>query len=141
MAGVNVLRRRYDTCARRGISIIELAIVLPLVLLLILGLLEYGWVFRQSYHIANAARQGARWAAPPEATRADAENVIQVAMAQAGIGVSDYTVTWNPASDVSAGELFTCTVTVAYDDIALGMPLVPTPDTLESSITMRKEGP
>ena len=126
---------------RRGLSVIELALVLPLIMLLVCGLIEYGWVLLMSHHIANASRQGARHAATPDATLSEAEDVIESVMADGGIGVSDYVVVWDPSIGADPGDPFTCTVTVTYADVSLGMPLVPVPTTLESSTTMLKEGP
>ena len=43
-----------------GLATIEMAMVLPLLMLLTLGVIEYGWMFLKSQQITNAARQGAR---------------------------------------------------------------------------------
>ena len=44
----------------RGTSILEMAIVLPLLLLLLFGIAEFGLAFVQWQTLANAAREGAR---------------------------------------------------------------------------------
>lgn len=47
----------------RGQSIVELAIVLPLLLLILLGCLDLGRAFAVRMALANGAREGARYAA------------------------------------------------------------------------------
>ena len=60
-------------------------------------------------------------------------------------GITGYSVAFDP-SDVSlmeAGDTLTITVSVPYqgaDIELLGIPLIPVPATLESSVSMAKEG-
>lgn len=44
----------------RGASLVEMAVVTPLFLLLVFGIIEAGWFFSQQVEIRNAAREGAR---------------------------------------------------------------------------------
>ena len=131
-----------STRCRRGIALIEMAIVLPVLILMTLGLIEYGWMFLQAQQITNAARQGARVGATIDAGAADVVTAISNAMTNAGLSSSGYQVTVTP-SDVSGlgvGESFTVNVSVTYANIGLDMPLVPTPVTLQSTVSMMKEG-
>ncbi len=45
---------------RRGHSHIEFALVLPLLLIFVYGIMEYGWMFFQRTAVQEAARQGCR---------------------------------------------------------------------------------
>jgi Flp pilus assembly protein TadG len=47
----------------RGQSMVEFALVLPLLLLLVFGMIEFGRVFNESLVVTAAAREGARSAA------------------------------------------------------------------------------
>lgn len=47
----------------RGMQLVEFALVLPLLLLLLLGIIEFGFVLYNQAAITNASREGARWAA------------------------------------------------------------------------------
>lgn len=47
----------------KGQSIVEFALILPLLLTLLLGLIEFGWIFSAQVTITNAARVSARVAA------------------------------------------------------------------------------
>jgi Flp pilus assembly protein TadG len=44
----------------RGASIIEFAILLPLLLTLVIGIIEFGWILTGYITITGAAREGAR---------------------------------------------------------------------------------
>jgi Flp pilus assembly protein TadG len=47
---------------RAGQSLVEFALVVPLLLVLLLGIMEYGWFMRNQLTVSNAAREGARYA-------------------------------------------------------------------------------
>lgn len=47
----------------RGASLVEFALVLPFLLLLVLGIVEFAWLFGLNNDIRHGAREGARYAA------------------------------------------------------------------------------
>jgi Flp pilus assembly protein TadG len=47
--------------ARKGGAAVELAVAFPLLLLLLIGVVDYGRVFYTSVTVSNAARAGAEW--------------------------------------------------------------------------------
>jgi Flp pilus assembly protein TadG len=51
--------------SERGSALVEFAIVLPLVLVLIAGVVDFGFLFQRYEVITNAAREGARLASLP----------------------------------------------------------------------------
>lgn len=128
---------------RRGLSTVELALTLPVVLLLTMGMLEYGWMLLQDQHLANAARQGARVAARADATGLDMRAAVDQIMQQAGLGDADYTVqrTLGMAPGVDVSFMVTVIVRVDYAEIGLGLPFVPVPNELSAVSTMVKEAP
>ena len=44
----------------RGAAVVEFAVVLPLLLTILFGIIEYGWVFMVRQTLQTAAREGAR---------------------------------------------------------------------------------
>ena len=46
-----------------GQSMVEMALVLPILLILIGGIVDFGWLFYNQLSLTNAAREGARYAA------------------------------------------------------------------------------
>jgi Flp pilus assembly protein TadG len=63
------------TRARRdgGQAVIELALTLPLLLLVLMGIFDFGFQFQRYEVVTNAAREGARIGVLPEYGPADAE--------------------------------------------------------------------
>jgi hypothetical protein len=55
------------TDRERGVALVEMALVLPLLFVLVLGIVESSWAFAQKNAVQSVAREGARLAA----TRAD----------------------------------------------------------------------
>ena len=129
--------------ARRGNLLVETAIVLPLLLVLTLGLLEYGWLFLKAQQITNASRQGARVGARADATVAEIAAAVEGAMAAGGMAASGFALVITPVdpSALNAGETLTVEISVPYANIGLGVPLVPTPTALDATVTMAREGP
>jgi Flp pilus assembly protein TadG len=59
----NIVGTRAKYGKRRGSATLEFALVLPILLYLILGIIEFGWMIKSQLTIANATREGARFAA------------------------------------------------------------------------------
>lgn len=78
---VRVLRRRDDT--ERGAALVEMAMVLPLLVLLVFGIVEYGLLFKERLTIASAASSAARTGATM-GTRDEADMAILRAL-EAGL--------------------------------------------------------
>jgi Flp pilus assembly protein TadG len=63
MAAMNSLAKRGRSA--RGAELIEFALVFPLLLLLVLGMVDFGFLFQRYEVLTNAAREGARMAVLP----------------------------------------------------------------------------
>jgi len=123
----------------RGLAILEMALILPLLFLLCLGVIEYGWLFFKNQQVAAAARNACRYGITEAATTALTLAKVDTEMTQAGLGSSGYTKTSTPV-EVIAGTFVTVTVTVPYSNIKLtGFPL-PLPTNLIGTTTMAKQG-
>jgi Flp pilus assembly protein TadG len=81
----NTVRRR--TLAAQGQATVEFAIVLPIVLLMVVGIIEFGKAFNYWLSINHIADETARWAAvdklPPANTMPTVENFQSYARDQA----------------------------------------------------------
>lgn len=74
------------TCKQRGQAIAELAILLPLLVLIVLGCLDLGRVFLVWLALSNGTREGARYAASyPGAPSATVVAVARDDMAEQGL--------------------------------------------------------
>jgi Flp pilus assembly protein TadG len=69
MAQVRRLLRRF--CGEEAAQLVEFALVLPMLLLVVLGIAEFGFIFQRYEVVTNAAREGARMAVLPGSTSAD----------------------------------------------------------------------
>jgi len=141
MEQLNTLRRNRR--GHRGIAAVEMALLLPLLLMLVFGMIEYGSLFWRSQQVATAARNGARRGVMSGATATDVTTSVDQTMLQSGMGTTNYTVTCTPPNPatLATGASFTVKVTVPYADIKLtGFP-VPTPTQVARSVTMAKEQP
>jgi Flp pilus assembly protein TadG len=49
--------------SERGAALVEMAVVLPLLVVLLFGIMEAGWLFSQQVEVRHAAREAARVAA------------------------------------------------------------------------------
>ena len=78
-------RRLYRT--DDGAEVIEMAVVLPLLLLLIMGIIDFGFLFQRYVVLTNAAVEGARVATLPGYSDADAIARVQ-SYAESG-GIAD----------------------------------------------------
>ncbi|MCU1440627.1 MAG: TadE family protein [Rhodoglobus sp.] len=110
--------RRDD---ERGAAVVEFALILPILIVLILGLIEFGRIFNVQISITNAAREAARTMAienDPALARADAINAAP--SVNPALAAGNITIT--PA-DCDAGQ--TVTVTIAYDVTLLSGYFVP----------------
>jgi Flp pilus assembly protein TadG len=136
----NRARRRR----RRGIAAVEFALVCVPLFALMVGLIDYGWVFLKVQQITQAARAGARAAILADATSTSAGAVVDAWMAEAGIDVADYDYAFTPedVSAVTPGNPIKCEVTVRTGNLALiRASIVPVPAELHAAASMAKEGP
>lgn len=140
-------RRRRS--GEAGVEIIEFALVFPVLLLVVLGIIDYGFMFQRYEVVTNAAREGARVAALPGYAQVDIEDRVTSFLTAGAVPTSG----GNPAVTVTpttipngAGAWPATTVRVSYDHDylfiggligwfggALG------PSTLEAQSTMRNE--
>ena len=99
-------------------------------------------MFLKSQQVINSARQGARVGARIDATATDIGAAIVTTMTNAGLQDSGYTWSVNPGdpTTLTLGAMLTVTISVPYANIDLGIPLVPTPTNLTSTVTMVREG-
>lgn len=89
-------RFRADEAAQ----LVEFALVLPLLLFVMLGIVEFGFIFQRYEVVTNAAREGARMAVLPGYTNTDVDTRVRVYVTQGKVP----TTTTNPnvaVTDVS----------------------------------------
>ena len=98
---------------RRGQAVVELALILPILMLILMGIVEFGRIFMAHQTIANAAREGARTAVLPTSTMSDVSATISAYMTAAGLTGSTNTTATNVGASGTGGD--PTSVTVSYD--------------------------
>jgi hypothetical protein len=83
MAAMTSLKRRVRS--ERGAELIEFALVFPVLLLVVLGIVDFGFLFQRMEVITNAAREGARIAVLPAYTNADVQTRVCNYLASGGV--------------------------------------------------------
>ena len=120
---------------QRGAALVEFALVLPLLLTLVLGAIDWGWYFFIDQLVTNAAREGARSGTmlPPTSTDSDAAAAAMSASKNSltsvklkTTGVSATTVTVTTASGPTKAVQVTITYPVGSLTGFLPPPLLPT---------------
>jgi len=113
MASLTRCRRRWS--AQDGAELIEFALVLPLMLLLLLGILDFGLLFQRYHVVTNAAREGARIAVLPGYADEDVEARVAQFLNAGGLTETPTTTVGSPNYiDVGGQCIVTRPVTVEY---------------------------
>jgi Flp pilus assembly protein TadG len=94
------LRRRLG--GERGTALIETAITLPLLLLVAVGIFEFGRAFQTWQVLTNAAREGARLAAMPGSSDTAVKARVQSYLTSGQL-TNTPSIVLNPTSTVSIG--------------------------------------
>ena len=87
---MNTHMQQTDTNNRKGAAVVELAVVLPLLLTLVFGIIEFGWVFMVRETLVNASREGCRVAVLQGSSQQDILNTVADSMA--GASLTGYSV-------------------------------------------------
>jgi len=119
-----------------GVAALEFGLVLPLLIVILTGIVDYGHAYFVRLSMSNAAREGARIGATlPAADAASvAKTTTEAYLARSGI---DATVTVSTPSQ--AEPTVDVEITLAPFEPLVG--LVPVPDHLHASAAMRWELP
>ena len=85
-----VMRPGKKRTGRRGAAVVEMAVVTPLLLTLLLGIIQYGYLFMCQQSIVHAASEACRVATLPGTTQQDIQAAVDRYMSSAKL--SGYTV-------------------------------------------------
>lgn len=130
-----MIARRLNSRSEQGQTLLEMAVVLPVLLLVLFAILQMGIVFHNYLALTDAVRVGARKAAVSRALP-DPTGATVAAVRNAGVDLGpdldvdvDTPAGWTPGSDV------TVTATYPFDINIIG--LVVGSGSLSSSTTER----
>lgn len=110
---MRIFRRQNKSQAprkRRGVSLVEFSLVLPVFLMILFGGFEFARICLVRNAANNAAYQAARRVMVPGATVADAN--AEVSRVMSVFGVNQYTVTVNPTPITLATDRVTVSIDI-----------------------------
>lgn len=110
-----MLRKGIKSSDRRGTSIIEFALCLPLILLLVFGAVEATDAIFLQQAITTAAYEGARTATTSSGTTATATAAANAVLTARGVTGATVSVSPAVSATTAAGTNVTVTVTVAIN--------------------------
>jgi Flp pilus assembly protein TadG len=76
---MTITRKRPLKCRSAGVAVVEFALVLPLLLIILFGIVDFGFMLYDKAVITNAVREGARAGIVlrnPRLTKAEIESVV-----------------------------------------------------------------
>jgi Flp pilus assembly protein TadG len=144
-------RSRKRTAHRHGQALVEFVLILPLLLLLVFGLIDFARAWSAHHAIADAAREGARMLVvhDPGVGIADAQDRIEDRLSAARLKVASADISFWRNGEVwasgapSRGDTITVTIDYGYEfwivGPLLGWAVGDRTVNLVSSITMRGE--
>ena len=123
----------------RAAALVEFAVVAPLLLTLLFGIIEYGYVFLVRQTVVHAAREGCRVAVLQSTTEPYTEVTERVAQIMSTVGMPDYTLTMTHATLDNPEE--TVRISVPMSEVSLVGCIIPHSATeVVGASSMRKEG-
>jgi Flp pilus assembly protein TadG len=109
MNTTNIRRRE------RGAALVEAAITVPIILLISVGIFEFGRAYQTWQVLTNASREGARLAVIDGSTDADVRTRVNAYLTNGGLtSVSDSNIVINRATAMSGTTWTASQITVNY---------------------------
>jgi len=130
--------RKARLTGQKGQSIVETALILPIIILILTGIIDFGLMFNNYLVITNASREAARNAA---VGATDAEIAIMVSNMTSSLDATKLSTSIYPGQALrKKGD--EVVVTIEYDNALLTpiiSSIIPNPMHLEAKTTMRME--
>ena len=149
----HALNQGRKTSRRRfGGAVLETVLILPVLLYLAFGVVEFGYYFYVKHSLEGSARDGCRAFIAAGATLTDVNNAVSASMSASNLGSSGYTVlTQDGATTLNsgnyttavAGDTITVTVSCTWGTVGSGYrpwALIGSAKTVVGTAVMRKEG-
>ena len=151
--GKHMFRQRgLNTGERRGAAVVEMAVVLPVFMLVVMGIVEFGRGMMSTQLITNAAREGAREAILNGSTNTAVETLVKNYVSQAcnvktsavtvNINITPGTGNTDPKNilaDSDQGDLISVEVRVPFNDLSYITGSFLAGKTIKGFATMRHE--
>ena len=129
-------RRIAPQSRRRGAAVVELAVLLPVLVLLFLITIDFARIYYFSLSLTNCARAGALYASDPAiADESPFANVQEAALADAANFNPQPTITSTNGTDASGGQYVAVSANYTFATIT-GFPGIPSNLALRRTVKM-----
>ena len=139
---------------RRGATIVEFALIVPFVLAILIGIMEFGWLIKNHLLLANGTREGARTASIGKSTSEIQTRIMNSVqplsvvspngsiLMQQSVDNGTTFIAWPPdvltKNGVTQGKLIKITVTTRHTSLTGFFPFLKNRN-LTVFVTMRRE--
>lgn len=138
------LKRSGTGPRRRGAALVEFAVVTPVLLAILFGIMEFGQLFRVRQTAQHAAREGCRMAVlqstakPYSASSSPVYQRISEIMTAGGVAFSGGML--SVTEDTPGNPTVSVTITVPYADVSVTGFIGQVTEAVSGTCSMRKEG-
>ncbi len=127
-------RRRF------GAAAVEFAVCAPVLVLLVIGMIEFGRMVMVQQVLTNASREGCRVGILNGSTATDVKNTVNSYLTSANISGATVTITPADPSAAPAGGSVTVAVSVGYNQVTwVPAPMFLSGKTMVANTVMRRE--
>lgn len=137
-----VFRRRGDRQPknRLGAAAVEFAVCAPVLVLLLIGMIEFGRMVMVQQVLTNASREGCRVAILDGSTNSEIQTTVSNYLSGSNINGATVTVTPNDPNTAPAGGPITVAVSIPYSQVTwIPAPMFLGGKTMAASTVMRRE--
>jgi Flp pilus assembly protein TadG len=121
--------------------LVETALVITILLALTFGVMEYGHFVYTRHSLESASQRGARTAILSDVTLEEVETAVEGVMAASGYETAEYALDVAGLDDPDVTDV-TVTISVVWGEVGIRpMGLISSDRAVQSTVTMRKEGP
>ena len=126
---------------QRGAAAVEFAVVAPIFILLLFGMIEYGRMVMVQQMLTNATREGARRAVLDGTTITGVKTTVKDYLTSGNITVNDNEITVNPDPSAAAfGDPVTVSLSVPFSRVSwLPAPMFLGSANMAATSVMRRE--
>ena len=129
--------RTGSRCARRGSTVVEFALTMPIFLILLVSILEFGWMFFVRFNVVSSVRDGCLWGSvfpPPDPDSGVDHPAISEAVGRINDNLERFNLECSEdetdcsvnvgLSGAAPTEILTCTAEIDYNPIIRLIPMV-----------------
>jgi Flp pilus assembly protein TadG len=113
-----VRARNFHDRPDRGANLVEFAVVMPFLLLLLIGIVEFSWTFATNLDVKQGAREAARITAVNEPSGGNLNLTAEICDRMDLVGDDTATqIIWTSSANPEVGEGVTLTVRTPHDTL------------------------